>query len=212
MLTRDNLKKAIDMGLPGADAQWEMASSDRHVKGFPRSPRADSKDAAVLIILYPSGGSINTVFIRRPGYAGVHGGQISFPGGKKESSDKSLEHTALRETLEETGIDPGNVVIAGRLTPLYIPVSNYYVTPFVGWSEKKPEFLPGKSEVDYIIEADISVFLDGSIIKNGLSDIRGEKTEIRYFDYNGNIIWGATAMIFNEFLEIIRRTGIKVTG
>jgi 8-oxo-dGTP pyrophosphatase MutT (NUDIX family) len=205
----DNLKKEIRKGLPGTEIQWAMASSDRLVKDFPRIPRKDSSDAAVLIFLYPVNRIIHTVFIQRPEYNGVHGGQISFPGGKKEPADKDLLQTAIREASEETGIDPLEVRIIGTLTPLYIPVSNIIVTPFVGWSENRPSFTPETTEVVFIIEADIRPFLDYSIIRTKPFEIRGDIIDIKYFNYNGNVIWGATAMILHELLTIIKRGNIS---
>lgn len=204
----DRLKEEISKGLPGTEVQWFLASSDRLVRGFPRIPRYDSTEAAVLILLYPVEGIIHTVFIQRPEYEGVHGGQISFPGGKKEPDDTDLLQTAFREASEETGINQGDLKIVGALTPLYIPVSNIVVTPFVGWLEKKPLFTPEAKEVVFIIEADIRSFLDNSIIKIKPFEIRGELIDIKYFDYNGNIIWGATAMILYELLTLIRRGNI----
>jgi 8-oxo-dGTP pyrophosphatase MutT (NUDIX family) len=99
------LKNEILKGLPGTDVQWEMASSDRFVRNFPRTPGKDARVAAVLILLYPHDDSIYTVFMQRPYYDGVHGGQISFPGGKKEPEDNDVIQTALREAYEETGVD-----------------------------------------------------------------------------------------------------------
>jgi hypothetical protein len=78
------LKNEILKGLPGTEIQWMMASSDRMVKNFPRVPGKNARVAAVLILLYPDKGSIHTVFMQRPDYDGVHGGQISFPGGKRQ--------------------------------------------------------------------------------------------------------------------------------
>lgn len=208
----DRLKSEIQKGLPGTEVQWEMASSDRFVKDFPRVPRNDSAEAAVLILLFSNEGSIHTVFMQRPNYNGVHGGQISFPGGKKEPADESLLETALREAEEETGIDRGKVSIIGALTPLYIPVSNIIVTPYTGWYNGKPAWKPESTEVVFLFEADLSPFLDNSIIRQKPFDIRGEKIDIRYFDYEGNVIWGATAMMLHELLTIIRKANLPLTG
>jgi 8-oxo-dGTP pyrophosphatase MutT (NUDIX family) len=204
---KEKLKSEILKGLPGTEVQWALASSDRLIKDFPREPRADSTNAAVLILLYPFEGKIHTLFIQRPQYNGVHGGQISFPGGKQESSDKDLIQTALREASEETGIERAETEIIGVLTPLFIPVSNIIVTPVVAWMKKKPCLTPQESEVVFIIEAELDPFLDYSIIKTGPFKIRNEMIDIKYFDYNGNVIWGATAMILHELLTIIKRAG-----
>jgi len=201
------LKNEIKKGLPGTDAQWQMASSDRFVKNFPRQPGKDARIAAVLILLYPENGSIHTIFMQRPDYKGVHGGQISFPGGKKESVDENAIQTALREANEETGIDPTIVNIIGTLTPLFIPVSNMLVTPVLGWINEKPAFNHKPEEVLFLINADLKILLDSSIVGIKPFKIRGEMLEIKYFNYEENTIWGATAMMLNELLIIIRRGG-----
>lgn len=206
---KNKLKLEILKGLPGTEVQWELASSDRMARDFPRVPREDSVQAAVLIFLYPYNGKVHTVFIQRPDYKGVHGGQISFPGGKQEKGDKDLSHTAIREASEETGIDPDNLEMIGILTPLYIPVSNIVVTPVVAWNNQRPDFRIQESEVMFVIEAEVPRFLDYSIVKTRPYEIRGETADIRYFDYDGHVIWGATAMIFHELLTIINRAALS---
>jgi len=201
----EKLRIEISRGLPGTQVQWALASSDRMVKGFPREPRADSYEAAVMILLYPVNGSVHTALIQRPSYDGVHGGQISFPGGKKEASDTDLIQTALRETSEEIGVNTSEINVINKLTPLYIPVSNIIVTPVVGWIESQPVFNRQEEEVAFIIEADIKKLLNPDIIKIKPFEIRGEMIDIKYFDYNDNVIWGATAMILHELFTILRR-------
>jgi 8-oxo-dGTP pyrophosphatase MutT (NUDIX family) len=210
MITSDfiaSLKLEIQKGLPGTDVQWQMASSDRFVKDFPRFPGKDARDASVLILLYPHNGSIYTVFMQRPDYNGVHGGQISFPGGKKESDDENTIQTAIREAWEETGVNPSIVNIIGTLTPLFIPVSNMLVTPVIGWTNGKPSFKHKPEEVLFLIEADVKKLLDPSIVKFKPFEIRDEILDIKYYDYEGNTIWGATAMILHELLNLIRKGG-----
>ena len=210
MITSDfiaSLKLEIQKGLPGTDVQWQMASSDRFVKDFPRFPGKDARDASVLILLYPHNGSIYTVFMQRPDYNGVHGGQISFPGGKKESDDENTIQTALREAWEETCVNPSIVNIIGTLTPLFIPVSNMLVTPVIGWTNGKPSFKHKPEEVLFLIEADVKKLLDPSIVKFKPFEIRDEILDIKYYDYEGNTIWGATAMILHELLNLIRKGG-----
>lgn len=206
----DTIKSAISKGLPGTEVQWIMASSGRMLKDFPGKPRTDARVAAVLILLYPDNGKVHTVFMQRPDYEGFHGGQISFPGGKKESSDKDIIQTALREAAEETGVNPDGITVIGTLTPLFIPVSNMVVTAVVGWMCAKPVFSHNPHEVDFLIEADLVTFLDPSIIKTKPMELRGEVYEIRYFAIKGFVIWGATAMILNELLEIIKREKISL--
>jgi 8-oxo-dGTP pyrophosphatase MutT (NUDIX family) len=206
------LKTELSKGLPGTDIQWQMASSDRYIKNFPRIPGKDARIAAVLILLYPEQGSIHTVFMQRPDYDGVHGGQISFPGGKKETEDRDEVQTALREAHEETGIDPNEVDIVGTLTPLFIPVSNMIVTPVIGWTDRRPVFHFHPGEVEFLIDADLRSLMEPSTVKTKPFEIRGELLDVKYFDYENNTIWGATAMILHELLVILRRGDIFPQG
>jgi 8-oxo-dGTP pyrophosphatase MutT (NUDIX family) len=201
------LKTELTKGLPGTEVQWQMASSDRFVRNFPKVPGKDARVAAVLILLFPEKGSIHTIFMQRPEYDGVHGGQISFPGGKQEQEDDNIVQTALREAFEETGIDPSKVKIIGTLTPLFIPVSNMIVTPVIGWADKKPLFNYRPEEVAFLIDADLKRLLNPSIVQTKPFEIRGELVKVKYFDYDENTIWGATAMILQELLVIIKRGG-----
>jgi len=200
----EKLNIEIAKGLTGTDVQWIMASSDRMIKGFPRLPREDSRAAAVMILLYPKDNLIHTAFIQRPEYNGVHGGQISFPGGKKEASDTDMIHTAIREASEEIGVNSSEINVINTLTPLYIPVSNIIVTPVVGWMKERPVFTNQEDEVAFLIEADIRTLINPSIIKIKPFEIKGEMIDIKYFNYKGNVIWGATAMILNELLTLLR--------
>jgi 8-oxo-dGTP pyrophosphatase MutT (NUDIX family) len=201
------LKTELKKPLPGTDVQWQMASSDRMAQNFQRLPGDDARQAAVLILLYPHNRSVHTVLMQRHDYDGVHGGQISFPGGKKEESDENIIQTAIREAQEETGIDPDIISVIGTLTPLFIPVSNMLVTPVVGWTEIKPVFNHQPEEVVFLIDADIKRLLDPTIVKTKPFNIRGEILNVKYFDYEGNVIWGATAMLLYELLTIIKKTG-----
>jgi len=204
------LKTEILKGLPGTEVQWQMASSDRMVRNFPRTPGPDVKVAAVLILLFPDKGSVHTVFMQRPDYKGVHGGQISFPGGKKEPSDKDIIQTAIREANEETGVNQEDISVINTLTPLFIPVSNMIVTPVVGWTTRKPAFSHHPDEVVFLFDAEINKLLDPSIVRTKPVEIHGEMIDVKYYDYDGNVIWGATAMMLHELLTIIRRGNIDL--
>lgn len=201
------LKSSFPKDLPGAQVQWMMASSNRLTEDFPTEPGPDARKAGVLILLWPENGTVYTVFMQRPDYVGFHGGQISFPGGKQEPGDRDLIDTALREAREETGFDTTKVDVIGTLSPLFIPVSNILVTATVASVDHKPVFNPDPGEVVFLIEAQLKTFLDPSIVKTRPMELRGGVYDVRYFALGEHVIWGATAMILNEFIEIVKRLG-----
>jgi len=166
--------------------------------------------SAVLIFLYPENGTIRTVFILRTDYNGVHARQVSFPGGRLENSDHDIIETALREANEEVNIDHNKVRILGKLSDLYIPPSNFLVTPIVGCSQNKPDFVPDPSEVDEIIEADLAVIFDKNFLKNKIINVRGYEIEAPYFDINGYVVWGATAMMLSELKDVIESIALPM--
>lgn len=196
-------------GLPGMEVQYRMASSDRQVPGFPRHAGPDARKGAVLILLYPKNSRLHVLFIQRPVYTGVHSGQISFPGGKQDPADADLLHTALREYEEETGAPATEITPSFQLTPLFIPVSNIEVSPYVAYTTRRPVFIPDTREVEFLIEQPLSDFLQENIISTQQVHLRDEKIDMLYFACESHRIWGATAMMLNELLELIRRSGIS---
>jgi 8-oxo-dGTP pyrophosphatase MutT (NUDIX family) len=181
-----------------------MSSIARIQELMKLSPPWDAKQSSVLILFYPMAGSIGMVLMLRPEYPGIHSGQISLPGGRYEETDESLIYTALREANEEIGIDPGQVQIIGQLTEMYIPPSNFMVTPIVGYQATIPHFTADPKEVAKIIEIGVDDLLDErnkQMKKMKLS--LGISIKVPSFCINDHIIWGATAMILNELKEII---------
>lgn len=134
-----------------------------------------------------------------------HAGQIAFPGGRYEAKDRDLMQTALREAKEEIGIDPDQVEIIGQLSALYVNVSNYCIQPFIGWSRSIPAFRFDTNEVTGIHIIHVNALLNPQIIQS-----RGVDTSHGFADFPGYLvddlfIWGATAMILSEFIEVYRR-------
>ncbi|MEM6699535.1 MAG: CoA pyrophosphatase [Bacteroidota bacterium] len=133
-----------------------------------------------------------------------HSGQISFPGGKREEADLDLEMTAVREAEEEIGVPAKDIMILGRLTRLYIPVSNFMVHPFVGYLSYVPNFVRQQSEVVEVLEIPLSELRNPATRKK--KEIKLSQgirlKDVPYFDIQDKTIWGATAMILSEFLEV----------
>lgn len=160
--------------------------------------------AAILFLLFQRNELWHTVFIRRNDHKGPHGGQISLPGGMHEKYDLSLLDTAIRETTEELGIERNKIHPLGNLTTLYIPASNFLVYPFIGYYGATPVWKPNPSEVKYVIEARLDQLLDSKNVK--VKTIASGNTiwNAPCYDIGGEDIWGATAMIVSEFVEILR--------
>jgi 8-oxo-dGTP pyrophosphatase MutT (NUDIX family) len=184
--------------LPGLKAQYKMSPIGRS----PEVLFKQSGKASILILLYLHKEELWTVLMKRTVYPGHHSGQISFPGGKSEKKDTSPANTALREAREETGIDPEKIRILGTLTPLHIPVSNIEVLPVVGYTGAKPEFRLSRSEVEYLIHIPVRELIKGKIITERTIMINGESVRVPGYLVREEYVWGATAMILAEFIEI----------
>ena len=195
------LEQELAAPLPGPQAQLIMSPSGRR----PVPGDIPPKNSGVLILLYPYRELLHLVFIKRAEYIGIHSGQVSFPGGMVEAGDSSLQFTALRETMEETGMPVETARIIGQLSPLHIPVSNINVFPYVAVCRERPAFSPDAKEVQYLIETSLDHLLDTVSHKVKIMNIADSAVEVPYYDIGKDHIWGATAMILSEFLEISRK-------
>jgi 8-oxo-dGTP pyrophosphatase MutT (NUDIX family) len=202
----NNLKTNLQKPLPGEEAQFEMAHINREKLADLYFDYKNYRPSAVLILLYPNEQQqISVLLIERMTYDGHHSGQIAFPGGKAEPTDTDLQATALREFFEETGADITPSVI-GKLTPVYIPVSKFMVQPFVSYVEKKPNFSASAHEVNALIEWEIDHLLNPAIIKETIIEpTAGYKLKTPYFDVQGKVLWGATAMMLNELKWVLKK-------
>jgi len=204
----DQLKKRLQEPLPGEDIQFAMAPLARErIREIPKENYHPRK-SAVLILLFPANNSVQTVLIERPVYEGVHSGQIAFPGGRFEDTDADLQQTALRETFEEVGVQPGSIEILGRLTDLYISPSNFLVSPFIGYTAAIPDFIPDAREVQSIIITDL--FSMGAMEKGvkTITHSSGFKIKTPYYEIEGFTVWGATAMMISELNAVIAETNV----
>lgn len=201
-----NLQKALSDSLPGKGAHLLLAPEIRKGEILMGKIPSSAQEGAVLILLYKKKSSIHTVVILRNEYDGIHSGQISLPGGKKEVEDTDFIATALRETYEEIGIPKDSVQIIGELSTFYVIPSNFVIHPFIGVLSKPPAFIPDASEVQRIIEIDV------------LNDLIYDKVTYRElffrnsmtitapgFNVDNEFMWGATAMIYSELISILER-------
>jgi 8-oxo-dGTP pyrophosphatase MutT (NUDIX family) len=201
------LKERLQGPLPGIDAQLKMMSTGMKKKDSNAYFKAseDAKKACVMLLLFKKEGDWHTALMQRPESSYPHSKQISFPGGGLEAIDASLEAGALRETEEEFGIPSRNIETIGRLTDLYIPVSGYLVHPFVGYLEEAPTYIPDPNEVSEIIEVRIADLLNPELRKMTNMEIFGGHTlkDTPYYDLNNKVVWGATAMMLSEFVDVL---------
>lgn len=197
----EHLRKRLREPLPGEAAHAKMASTARYRLGI--KPNERTRRSAVLICFYPYQNSIFLPLILRPQYDGVHAGQMAFPGGRMERIDENLTRTALREAQEEIGIRVSDVKVLGLLTELFIPPSNFFVQPVVGILPYRPEFYPDPREVEAVVEVNLEMLLDETIVGDSQIEVRGVLVDAPFYQIQGYRVWGATAMMISELLMVL---------
>ena len=190
--------------LPGLAAQLEMVPEPRPGGKTWEEAEPDCPKAGVLVLLYPRRGRLHLLLTRRTELVLHHRGQISLPGGTRHEGE-TFEATALRETTEELGIPLEGARVLGRLTPLFIPPSNFCVYPTVAWLAEAPgSFRPQPDEVAEVIEAPLDALLDPSAVVSETWVFEGRTMLVPYYALGEHKVWGATAMILAEFLRLLR--------
>lgn len=203
------LEEALQAGLPGQSAQLLMAPAHRDELIRNSAGIGNARRSAVLILLFPDENqALSTAFIKRMEYEGVHSGQVAFPGGKYEEEDKDLIATALREANEEAGIRPDTVRVFGTLSDLFVPPSNFIISPVLACSLNKPVFTPDRTEVAEIFTLPLSHFTDHSnIVERDFHPRSGNPVRVPGYQAGDYFIWGATAMILSELIALAVNAG-----
>ena len=189
---------------PGLKAQLGMTPNPRPGHQIYTDVEDCCLKAGVLVLLYPRENRFHLVLTRRTDRVDFHKGQISFPGGRQEEGE-GLGHAALREAQEELEVDPGSTRILGMLTPLYIPPSNYCIYPVVALTVSRPDFRPSQREVAEVLEIPVDHLLDPQNVKREMWTIRGADVEVPFYVFGEHKIWGATAMVLAELVEVLRK-------
>ncbi|CAM4452027.1 NUDIX hydrolase [Flavobacterium terrigena] len=198
-----NLKKEK---LLATDAHIKMAPLERITYLKDKSyTEKKPRNAAVLMLVYPKDDLAHLALIVRNTYPGVHSSQISFPGGKEELEDETLEITALRETEEEVGIAMNKIEVIRQCSEIYIPPSNFLVTPYLGFSTENLEFIPNPDEVKRVLEFPIHQLLnDDIIVQTKMTTSYATNIDVPAFQVEKYVVWGATAMMLSELKELFK--------
>ena len=197
--------------LPGLTSQLKMAPKIRESEIRTLGTGKNPKIGSVLFLIFPGkDGKAYTILIKRTQYNGAHSGQISFAGGKIEKTDFDPCAAALREAKEELDISPNEIEIVGQLSDLFIPPSNFLVKTFIGIANETPVFRPNPKEVEKPLIIELNDFFNPSCIAiEKIALQNGYQIETPCFLIDGNTIWGATAMIISEFIDLYLLNAIE---
>ncbi|MES2627891.1 MAG: CoA pyrophosphatase [Bacteroidota bacterium] len=193
------LETALKEKLPGFEAHKEMMPYKR-ISPEEAKETLTPRQSAVMLLLFPVNEEIHVLFIQRTEF-GTHSGQLAFPGGKKDPEDQDLLDTAIRETWEEIGIAQDKITILGKLSEVYIPPSNFLAQPYVGWMDRFPDLTLQPAEVQQVLTISLKQLFDPENRKSKemVLPVFDVTVDVPYFDVNGYTLWGATALMINEF-------------
>jgi 8-oxo-dGTP pyrophosphatase MutT (NUDIX family) len=204
---KKSFAESLQHGLPGDQAHVKMLPNGRKLLTFEEKSLLNYQKSAVAIVCYSANNQFYSILTQRHTYTGKHSGQVSFPGGKYETGDINLEFTARRECFEEIGIPMHDGVTLGKLSDVYIPVSEFVVSPFVIFHNSEPLTIKNEFEVDEIITFQLDELLaENSFILQDIELSDGTKyNKTPHFCLSQKMVWGATALILSEFREILKR-------
>jgi len=200
------IKQRLNQELPGQVSHLKMAPANRiHELKNQEKKILNAQKSAVMLLLFNEQNKLKVIFIRRSFYVGIHAGQIAFPGGRYEDFDIEIKNTALREIEEEIGLHSENIEVIGRISDIYVPPSNFLISVFVGYLPQKPQYKIDEREVNEIIEIELSEFFkeDSIIEKEFIVPSTNSKVLAPYYKVGNIELWGASAMVMCEFLDII---------
>jgi len=195
------IRERLTMPLPGAAAQQRFAARPAR-EGWTPDLRPDgARVAAALILLFARAGEVRVPLTVRHLGLPQHAGQVSLPGGAIDAGE-SIDAAALREAEEEIGVAAADVRVLGVLSSLWVPVSNFVIHPVIGITEHEPSFRVHEREVAALIELPLSSLRDPAVVRSVRRVRDGVDIEYRVFEVDGHTVWGATAMVLSEFLEV----------
>lgn len=197
------LEQRLRFPLPGEEAHNRFRATPVDGSGPLFKHQQPPRPAGVVILFFAENGLVKFPLIKRPDYPGVHGGQISLPGGKAEQGEDAI-HAALRECHEEVGVPEADIRVLGILSDYYVIPSNVKVTPVIAAADHRPVFQPDPFEVERVLEARLDDMMrddairESEILAGGLYRMRAP-----HFEIENEIVWGATAMMLNELRIVL---------
>lgn len=203
-LSADEIRRRLRSTRPGEDPA--DIDPEHDARRWPAALRqrlpARLTPAGVLIPIIEYPGELAVLLTRRSANLPQHAGQVSFPGGRMEQGDADILATALRETHEEIGLEPGRVDVAGYLGA-QPTITGYAVTPVVGLVRAGFELVPDPVEVETVFEVPLPFLLDPGNQQVGYRDVQGVSVPIVEYHYGGERIWGATASILVALRKVL---------
>jgi 8-oxo-dGTP pyrophosphatase MutT (NUDIX family) len=198
------LRERLQGPLPGAAAHEPLRATPTGLVKPNFQHQLPPKPGSVLILLYPGQHQIMFPLIKRPEYLGAHSGQVSLPGGKAEPGEE-LSDTALREAREEIGVDRASVEIIGRLSDFFVIPSNFLVSPFVAVARQPLVLAPDPVEVERILHGSLDALMaEDAVQVRDIVAARVFPMRAPHFEIEGEVVWGATAMMLNELRLVTR--------
>lgn len=169
-------------------------------------PHEQGRKSAVLVAVYDGADGPTTILTRRPMHMRKHAGEIAFPGGSYDEADKSLWHTALREAEEEIALDPLLPQRAGALDSFVTGASYSLVQPYVATLAEPPQLVASPDEVDVILTVPLRELLSPGVHYTEDWFWNDEWIPMHFFDLIGDTVWGATALMVHNLLEVLSAT------
>ncbi len=169
-----------------------------------RLPETGLVLAGVLVPLYVDGGEVYVLLTRRTEHVATHKGQISFPGGAVEAEDRDARDAALREACEELGIRREDVELLGALDDVSTVVSGFLIRPYVGRIPHPYPFRPAPEEIAEVLGIPLRFFLDERNLRVEWVGEGAGRRELHFYDYGPYTVWGATARVIRNLVEVLR--------
>ena len=191
-----------DLGLVKVRAAFDRRGAPSH---WP--PVHARLEAGVLVALFEEAGESRVVLTRRAAHLRRHTGEVAFPGGRLEAGEDALA-ASLREAQEEIGLDPRSVEVLGSLAPLATVSSESKITPFVGALDHRPRLHANPAEVARVFDVSLAELVSDGVYREERWDLPGvEDRPMHFFELEDETVWGATARILTELLELVTGTG-----